>query len=191
MLQGQKAEYSLNRAGRAGGVPGIRLGGTYRRQVVAKNPPQRRALGRVVIGRSGAMRIDLVDVCRLKTSPLKCLCHCQIGAFSIFRRCSLVEGITGIPESGKDGQRFGTALQSTFQGFQYQIGGTLSQVQAGTAGIERTARLLVQDHQGVEAVQVIVGQALAATRHYALALARTQQISAIDDGIGGRRTGGR
>ena len=132
------------------------------------------------------MGIDIVYIGGFQSSPGKGLAHSQESPFTILGRSRLMEGVTSVSKSGKPGQGLNPTLDGAFSRFQNQICRPFAQIESGAGGIERTARLPVQDHQGIEAVQVVAAQAFAASHNYPFALSGTDEIGAKDNGIGGR-----
>ena len=186
VLQGQEAKYRLDGTGCAGGMPGEGLGGTYRRNFLCKNPFQSRALRSVVIGSARSVGIDIIYVARLKPGQLQSLLHSQESPFSVLGRSRLVESVAGISKAGKAGQGFHSPFPSTIGRFQHQIGSPFTQIKAGPRSINGPAGPPVQDHKGIEAVQMIVGEAFAASYHNPPVLSGAQQIGSEHHGIGGR-----
>ena len=94
-----------------------------------------------------------------------------------------MEGIAGVAIAREQGLGRHAATFCTFCRFQNKIGGTFAQVQAVTCGVEGTTRLGVEDHQRVEAVEVELGDALAATHHHDVGFAAAYHIGTQDDSI--------
>ena len=132
------------------------------------------------------MGIDIVYIGGFQSRPGKGLAHSQESPFTILGRSGLVECIAGISKAGKPGQGLYSALDGAVGRFQNQISRPFAQIESGAGGIERTARLPVQDHQGIKAVQVVAAQAFAASHNHPFALSGTDKIGAKDNGIGGR-----
>ena len=184
--QSQEAEDGLDASGSAGRMAGEGLGGRNRRQGIPENAPQRRTLRSVIVGRPGAMRIDITDVLRAQPGHRQSLLHGKESAFAIFGGSRLMKGVAGIAEATQNAQGPGPTALHRSLGLQDQEGSALPQVQAGPRGIERAAWGLIQDHQGAEPVQVEIRQAFAAAHRHDVGPAAADQIRAENNGIGRR-----
>ena len=165
-------------------MAGKGLGGRNRRQGIPEKPPQRGAFGGVIVGRPGAVRIDIADVLRTYSGHGQGLLHGEESAFAVFGGSRLMEGVAGIAETAQNAQGLRSAAIPGSFGLQDQESGALPQVQPGPCGIERPAGRFIQDHQGTESVQVEIRQAFAAAHRHDIGPAAPDQIRPEDDGIG-------
>ena len=145
---------------------------------------------RIVVGRSGAVGIDVADVGWGKPCCGQGLLHGEESAFSILRGGRLVVGIAGVAPAREHGQDVCTAAAGGGFAFEYHKSSPFSQIESGTMGIERSAGLAVENHQRVETIDMEARQALAAAHHHAVETAAADEVSAEDEGVGRRGTGG-
>ena len=85
-------------------------------------------------------------------------------------------GVAGIPPAVKDPHDAGAPVQGVPFLLEHEETGPFPKVQACPAGIERTAGLMVEYHQGVESVEVVPGQAFASSGHYRIEPAAADKV---------------
>lgn len=184
--QSQEAKDGLDASGSAGRMAGEGLGGRNRRQGIPENTPQRRTLRSVIVGRPGAMRIDIADVLRAQPGHRQSLLHGEESTLAVFGGSRLMESVASIAKTAQNAQGLCPTAFHRSLGLQDQESSALPQVQAGAGGIEWTARGFIQDHQGAEPVQVEIRQAFAAAHRHDVGPAAADQIRAENNGIGRR-----
>ena len=97
-----------------------------------------------------------------------------------------MEGVAGIPPTAQNGNGLHATLKCAFLGFQHKIRCAFPQIKTRPSRVKRPAGLLVQYHKGIEAVEMIGRETLAAPTHHTVELSASQQIGPIDDCICGR-----
>ncbi len=97
-----------------------------------------------------------------------------------------MEGVAGIGIARQFCNGFDAPLRRRGFAFQNQESGPFAEIQAGARFVKGPAKFAVQDHQGVESVQVEVRQAFAAARGDDFRFPRVNEFRAQDQGIGGR-----
>ena len=152
VLHRQQADDRLNGTGGGSGVSGVRFGARHIGQMIPEHPFERGTFRGVVVRRPRAVRIDILNVSRLQTSLAQGLGHRQKGALPFLGGRGLVERVATVGIAADVGQRIRGIL------FQHDKSRTFSQVQTGPRFIEGTATLPVQNHQGIEAIQVVTAQ---------------------------------
>ena len=191
MVHGQQTDDRLDTSRGTGGMTCEALSARHWRHRVAKEPLKGHALALVVVGRTCAVGIHIVDVGRRQACHRECLVHSLVGPLAVCRRGRLVEGITGIAVAGeKSVYRCLSPTGGCFR-FHHHIGRTLTKIQAGTLVVKRSATLLVKNHQRTEAIQVEYREGLRTTCHYNIGLTSLQHLSPKNQGVGSRGTGGR
>ena len=93
------------------------------------------------------MRIHIVDILRLQSSPPERLLHRQERALAIIARCGLVKGVTGIAVATQLTNDLYAPSFGRGCCLKHQIGCTLSEVQTCSIGIKRLTLLVVENHQ--------------------------------------------
>ena len=160
--------------------------GGNRRKIVTKDTPYSSALGGIVIGRPGAVGIDIIYGRYIQPRHLKGLFHCKESPLPVKRRSRLVESVAGIAPAAKNRYGFNPAPERAFLRFKHKIRRALAKIKACPCGVKRPAGLLIQDHKRIEAVEMIGRQTLAAPAHHPLELPAPDKIGPIDNGICGR-----
>ena len=148
--------------------------------LLAEEAAQGSAFGEVVIAGAGAVGVYVVHFVGRDTGTLESLLHGAIRTFAVVGSGRLMEGVAGVAVAGQSCEGFGPTTLGVF---------ALAEVEACTACIERTARLVVENHQRREAVEVELGDTFAATNHNTVGVTGTDELGASDDGVGGRRAG--
>ena len=72
---------------------------------------------------------------------------------------------------------------------QHDITGTLAEVESRPRVVEGAARLVVEDHQGVEAVEMEAGEGFRTAADHYVGVAGAQHVGTEENRVGGRRTG--
>ena len=91
-----------------------------------------------------------------------------------------MECVTAVGIAAYIGQGTGSIL------FQHHEGGAFTQVQSGAGVVERTASFPVQDHKGIESVQVVAAQRLRTAGDDQVHLVVLQHLGAQHNGVQGR-----
>ena len=102
-----------------------------------------------------------------------------------------MESVAGVAIATQIGMDGGLTLTGMLLRLQHHIGGTLAKVQSGTCLVERTAMVLVENHQRIEAIEMEHRQGLGTSSHHDIGLARLQHLCPKNQGVGSRRTGRR
>ena len=159
-------------------MTGERFGRREGGQLFPKNTLHCCHFAGVVVGRSGAVGIDVTDVGWGESGHLKCFRHSAVRALAIGRRCRLVEGVAGVGITAQLGKRGNSAVQSRGFGFEHDVGGAFAEIDACAVAVERAAAVAVKYHQGVEAVEVEACESLAPSGHHDVVHTRAYHIGA-------------
>ena len=101
-----------------------------------------------------------------------------------------MKGVTGIAVAPQPGMDRTMATPGQSLRLKHHVGCPLAQVQSCTCLVERTAPLLIENHQRTEAIEVEHREGFRTACHHDVGLTRLQQTGAEAKGIGSRRTGG-
>ena len=175
---GKQTDHGLYAAGGAGSVAGERFSGRDRRDLVSEKTDHRTAFTGVIVRCGRAVGIHIVNVPRLQPGHIQCLGHRKESPLAIVRRCGLVESVAGVAITVKRSDRSHSPIQGVFLAFQDHKPGSLAKVQSVTGSVKRSARLAVQNLQGIESVQMVSGQAFRTSGDDYIATAALDQISA-------------
>ena len=116
--------------------------------------------------------------------------HGQVGTLAIGRGGGLVESVAAIAVATQLAQNRRITVQGRLFGFQNQIGGSFTQIQSIALGVKRFAGFAVQDHQGVEAVEVEFRQAFCASDYRNLRSAVFDKVCSQNYRVSGGGAGG-
>ena len=152
------------------------LGARHERHLLSEHASEGHTLTTVVVGRACAVGIDILDIGWLQSAHRQGLCHRQVGSFTIVRRGRLMEGVTGIAIASQTGMNRYAPLQGLLFALEHHVSGSLAQVQASTRLIEGTTGLLVEDHEGTEAVEMEHRESLGATSHDEVCLTSLEHV---------------
>ena len=131
------------------------LGAGYFRKIVPENAHQGTAFSQVVVWSSGRVSIDIIDVARSNSRHFKRILHRQKCPIAVFGCGGLVEGITAVSVACDIGKSPTPGIL-----FKHDKGRSLTQIESCAGFVKRTARLLVENHQGVETVEMEAAQGL-------------------------------
>ena len=189
MLQGQEADDGLDAARGAGGVPGEGFGRRDLGQVIAEDAAQCGAFGHIVVGRCGAVRVDIVDVTGGNAGSPQGLRHRQVRAFAVLGGGRLMVGVAGIAPPFEHRQRAHTAGTGGTFPLEHHESGAFAQVQSGAIVRERTAGVAVENHQSPKPIEMKAREAFAASHDHTIKTAGTNEVGPEDEGVGGRGAG--
>ena len=132
------------------------------------------------------MGVDVLDIFGLQSGHRQRVAHRQEGTLAVFGGGRLVEGVATVAVAGHIGKR-------PFAGifFKYEEACALAEVEPRACGVKRPARLVVQDHQGVEAVEVEAAEGFRAAGNDDVNLVPREHLCAQDDGVERRGAGSR
>ena len=100
-----------------------------------------------------------------------------------------MEGVAGIGISAQFRKGQGSSRPGMRLAFQHHESCPFSEVQTSASGIEGTASLRIQDHEAVEAVEMVAGEAFRTSCHNHIGLAGLYEFASEDDGVGGTGAG--
>ena len=166
------------------------FGGGHWRYFVAEEATDCGTLADVVVAGSGAVSVDVVHLLGLYAGVGESFLHSQIGALAIGGGRGLMEGVASVAVTGQVCQWLGATTTCMVVRLYHEPRCTFAKVEACAAFVEGAAGLFVENHQGCEAVEVELGDALATTDNHAFGETCTDELCAGDDGIGCRRAGG-
>ena len=135
-------------------MPGECLRTRYQRHLLSEDSLQGSTLAQIVVGRSCAVGIHIVDVLRLQLCHLKCFCHRSVGSLAVIRRGCLVEGIAGIAVACEPSMDDCPSFSGRCFCLHHDEGSTFTQVQSCALCIEWATGLMIEYHQRVESVQM-------------------------------------
>ena len=96
-----------------------------------------------------------------------------------------MESVAGVAIATETCQWCRPALLYRTGTLQYQISRTFTQIQPGPIAVEGTSLFMVENQQGIEAVQVELCQAFGTTGYNNVCQSASQHVGSGDDGICG------
>ncbi len=117
--------------------------------------------------------------------------HCYVGTVPVGRGGCLMESVAGIAITVEPGQWFHPTFHGRGCPFEDDIGCSFAEIEPGACGVERTAGFPVEDHQRIESVEMEPGETFASACDYDVGHSAADHVGTDDDGVSGRRTGGR
>ena len=162
----------------------VGLDGGDGRDAVAEETHGREALGEVIVGCAGAVRIDVIDVVGGEPSVLNGLLHDEIGTEAVRRGGRRVIGVAGVGCAGESTDRAGVTCAGMFGRFEDDISRSFAEVDASAVAVEGSADIRIEDFEGVEAVDVVTREAFAAPGHNHIGAPRAKKLSALHERVG-------
>ncbi len=184
MLDGQECDDGFDAAGSAGGVTRVGLDGGDGRNAVAKESHGSEALGEIIVGCAGAVRIDVIDVVGGEPGVLNGLLHDQIGTEAVGRGGRWVVGIAGVGRAGESADGADTTRSGVFGRFEDYVPCPFAEIDASAVAIEGSADVRIEDFEGIEAVDVVTREAFAAPGHNHIGAPRAKKLSALHERVG-------
>ena len=131
------------------------------------------------------MGIDIMDLARLQGRHAQGFAHSHKGTLALRRRGGLMESVASITVTAQATQGLYAPTDCRRGCLHDQIGGTFAEIEAGAVSVERSAWLVIEDHQRVESVQVEKGETFRTSHHDSFCQAASQHVGTSNDGISG------
>src|SRR5262249_21890959 len=144
MLQREQREYALNRAGRRQRVPDHRLirGNRYRFRALAEHRRYAEIFHLVVLGRAGAMRVDVVDIIGSKPGVRDGVTDAADDGLAVGARAGAVERTRHLAAARQHAEDLRPASNGGFVVLENEGGGSLRHDKAVAVFGERLCRRL-------------------------------------------------
>ena len=162
----------------------IGLDGGDGRDAVAEESHSREALGEIIVGCAGAVRIDVIDVVGGEPGVLNGLLHDQIGTEAVGRGGRWVVGIAGVGRAGESADGADTTRSGVLGRFEDHVPCPFAEIDASAVAVEGSADVRIEDFEGVEAVDVITREAFAAPGHDDVGAPRAEEFGALHERVG-------